>query len=130
MINTQSGPVHLPCPPECRRLSLLLTGEQPVRISKGFSRVFYYTWAAANLSAVVKYIYERSFVVLFVTCDLKHQVQPWCWRDRIARHYNMVIDTADWQSACVTQNCTLLAQILSLAYCCANSARLYIVIGL
>jgi hypothetical protein len=44
----RSGPVHLPCPPQYRRLSLLLTGEQPVRTSKGFSRVIYYTWAAAG----------------------------------------------------------------------------------
>ena len=34
--------------PECRRLSLLLTGEQPVRTSKGFSNVIYCTWAAAG----------------------------------------------------------------------------------
>ena len=47
-LNTQSGPVHLSCPPECRRLSQVLTGEQPVRTSKGFSRVIYYTWAAAG----------------------------------------------------------------------------------
>ena len=132
MFNTQSGPVHLSCPPECRRLSLQLTGEQPVRTSKAFKRVIYYTWAAANLSVVVKYNYEQSFVVLFAKCDLKHQVQPRCWRDRIARHlYRMVIDKADWQSACVTQNCTSLAQILTLlTYCCGNSALLHIVIGL
>jgi hypothetical protein len=53
--NTQSGPVHLSCPPECRQLLLLLIDEQPVRTSKGFSRVIYYTWAAAGLRAVVKY---------------------------------------------------------------------------
>jgi hypothetical protein len=46
--NTQSGPVHLSCPPEYRRLSVLLTGEQPVRTGKGLSRVIYYTWAAAG----------------------------------------------------------------------------------
>jgi hypothetical protein len=45
--NTQSGPVHLSCPPECCQLSLLLTGKQPVRTSEGFSHIFY-TWAAAG----------------------------------------------------------------------------------
>ena len=48
--NTQSGLVHLSCRPEYRRLSLLLTGEQPVRTSKGLSRVIYYTWATAGRS--------------------------------------------------------------------------------
>ena len=48
MFNAQSGPVHLSCPPECRRLSMLLTVEQSVRTSKGFSRVIYYMWAAAG----------------------------------------------------------------------------------
>jgi hypothetical protein len=36
-LSTQSGPVHLSCPPECPRLSLLLIGEQQVGASKGFS---------------------------------------------------------------------------------------------
>jgi hypothetical protein len=39
--NTQSGLVHL-CPPEYCWLSLLLTGEQPVRSNKGFSRYLLY----------------------------------------------------------------------------------------
>ena len=34
-----------------------------------------------------------------------------CWRDRTARRYRMLIGTADWHSACVTQNFTTLAQI-------------------
>ena len=38
---TQSGPVYLSCPTECRRLLLLLTDQQQVRKSKGFSRVTY-----------------------------------------------------------------------------------------
>jgi len=36
--------------------------------------------------------------------------QP-CWRDRTARRYRMLIGTADWHTACVTQNCTSLAKI-------------------
>jgi hypothetical protein len=47
-LNAHSGPVHLSCPPQCHRLSLLLTGEQPVRTCKGFSHVIYHTWAAAG----------------------------------------------------------------------------------
>ena len=44
--NTQNGPFYLSSPTECRRLSLLLTVQQPVRKCKGFSRFIYYTWAA------------------------------------------------------------------------------------
>jgi len=48
-----------------------------------------------------------------------------------SKTYKMVIDTADWHSACVTQNCTALAQILTvLTYCCGNSAWLHSVTGL
>jgi hypothetical protein len=105
--NTQSGPVHLSCPPECRRLSVLLRGMQLVRTPiKGC-----HVWAAVGLRAAVKYFYKRSFAVLFANCALKHRVQWQCWRDRIARLYKMVGDTADWHSACVTQTCTSLAQI-------------------
>jgi hypothetical protein len=46
--NTQSGSVHLSCPPEYGRLSMLLTVEQSVRTSKGVSCVICYTWAAAG----------------------------------------------------------------------------------
>jgi hypothetical protein len=38
--NTQNGPVHLSCPPECRQLSLLLTGKQSVGTSEGFSHIY------------------------------------------------------------------------------------------
>jgi len=61
--NTQSGPVHLSCPPERRWLSLLLTGEQPVRESKGFSRVIFYLWATAGGCEM---FLVWSFVVLVV----------------------------------------------------------------
>jgi len=63
MFNTQSGPVHLSCPPDRRRLSLLLTAEQPVRESKGFSRVIFYTWATAGGCEM---FLIWSFVVLVV----------------------------------------------------------------
>jgi hypothetical protein len=39
MLNIQSGLVNSSLPPECRRLSLLLTGKQPVWTLKGLSRV-------------------------------------------------------------------------------------------
>jgi hypothetical protein len=54
MLNAQSGLVHLSCPPECRWLWVLLTGELPVRKLLWFVTC-YYTWAAAGLSGVVKY---------------------------------------------------------------------------
>jgi len=41
----------------------------------------------------------------------KAPVQPRCWCDRTAGQVQSGIDTADWHSACVTQNCTSLAQI-------------------
>jgi len=61
--NTHNGPVHLSSPPERRRLSLLLTGEQPVRASKGFSHVIFYTWATAGGCEM---FLVWSFVVLVV----------------------------------------------------------------
>jgi len=111
MFNTQSGPVHLSCPPERRRLSLLLTGEQPVQESKGFSRVIFYLWATAGGCEM---FLVRSFVVLAVKYAMNAPVWPQCWRDRIARP----VQNGNWHSRlaqCVCDtNCTSLAQILLL----------------
>jgi hypothetical protein len=66
--NTQSGPVHLSCRLQYRFLSLLLTVEQPVRTSKVFSRVIYYTWAAAGACE----IFLRR-VICSTFCKLRSQ---------------------------------------------------------
>jgi hypothetical protein len=57
--NTQSGPVHLSCLPEYRRLS----GEQAVHTSKGFFTC--YLFHVSRNSRLFNDFYERLFVVLF-----------------------------------------------------------------
>jgi len=83
MLNTQSGLVHLSCPPQCNRLSVAAD-----RLAAGTNTWFvtcYYTWVAAGHCTVVKYFYERPFTVLVAKCALKHRVQPRCWWDTTAR---------------------------------------------
>jgi len=72
MLNTQSGPVHLSCPPDFPRLSAAAD-----RLAAGTdTRKFvtcYHTLVAAGHSAIVKYFYERPFTVLLAKCALKHR---------------------------------------------------------
>jgi len=70
MYNTQSGPVYLSCPIECRRLSLLLTGQQPVCKSKWFSRVIHYTWDADG--GCEMYLQK---VICGIFCKLRSEAQ-------------------------------------------------------
>ena len=92
-LNTQSGPVHLSCPPECRRLSVA-AGKLAARTDTWKFVTCYYTWVAAGHSVVVKYFYERPFAVPVPKCALKHCVQPRCWRDRTARP----VQNVNWYS--------------------------------
>jgi len=85
-LNTQSGPVHLSCPPECHRLSVAADRlAASYGYLKNMSRVIYYTWAAAGHCAVVIHYYERPFAVPVAKCAMKAPVQSRCWWDRTAR---------------------------------------------
>ena len=52
---------------------------------------------------VVKYFYERPFAVLVAKCALKQRYSRGAGGTGEQDLYSMLIDTADWHSACVTE---------------------------
>jgi hypothetical protein len=130
-LNTENGPVHLSCPPECRWLSVLLTGEQLVPTSKGLSHVLHvgHSWSQRGCET---FFYERSFVVLVAKRALKYRVQPQCWRDRTAR----LVQNGNWYSRLAERVRGTKLYItgtninaIYIQYCCGKTAWLNIVTG-